>query len=178
VRLERRRLLRELTERDPLTRCLSRRALLDALARRISEARRHSALLSVGVVDVDRFKHVNDTYGHRTGDQVLVALGRVFGERLRLEDLRGRSGGDEFVIVFPNLQASAAAAVLSRVLDEFRCLPFRSETGERIFVTFSAGVAELPADGTTVDALIGSADKRLYDAKRGGRGHVVFEARR
>jgi len=174
VRLDRRRLLREMTERDPLTRCLSRRALLDALASRLSEARRHARLLSVALLDVDRFKRVNDTYGHLVGDNVLMALGRLLSDRFRREDLRGRWGGEEFIVVFPNDAAITSGAVLTRVLDEFRRLPFRSERGERFFVTFSAGVSNFPADGGTVDALIRAADERLYQAKRGGRGHVVL----
>ncbi len=102
VRLDRRRLIRETTERDPLTRCMSRGALLDALASRLSEARRHGRTLSVALIDVDRFKRVNDAYGHLVGDHVLMALGRLLTARFRLEDLRGRWGGEEFVIVFPN----------------------------------------------------------------------------
>jgi diguanylate cyclase (GGDEF)-like protein len=177
VRLDRRRLLREMTERDPLTRCLSRRALLDALASRLSEARRHSRILSIALIDVDRFKRVNDTYGHLVGDHVLMALGRLLNARFRLEDVRGRWGGEEFVIVFPGETAHTAAVVLSRVLDEFRGLAFRGERGERFFVTFSAGVASFPADGVSVDALLRAADERLYEAKRGGRKHVVVGAR-
>jgi len=173
VRLDRRRLIRETTERDPLTRCMSRGALLDALASRLSEARRHSRTLSVALIDVDRFKRVNDAYGHLVGDHVLMALGRLLTARFRLEDLRGRWGGEEFVIVFPNEPAATAASVLSRVLDEFRRMPFQSDRGEPFFVTFSAGISSFPADGGTVDALIRVADRRLYRAKRGGRAHVV-----
>lgn len=173
VRLERRRLLREMTERDPLTRCLSRRALLDALTSRLSESRRHARGLSLALLDVDRFKFVNDSYGHLVGDHVLATLGRLLGARFRLEDLRGRWGGEEFVIVLPGESAATAAAVLSRVLEEFRVLPFRSERGDRFCVTFSAGVASFPEDGQSVDALLRAADARLFVAKRGGRGHVV-----
>ncbi|MGH7270677.1 MAG: diguanylate cyclase, partial [Polyangiaceae bacterium] len=173
VRLDRRRLLRETMERDPLTRCLSRRALMEALSSRLSEARRHARTLSLAFIDLDRFKRINDTYGHLTGDQVLSVLGRLFIDRFRLEDVRGRWGGEEFVIAFPNEPAATAAAVLSRVLDEFRRMPFHSERGERFFATFSAGVASFPADGLDIDALIRTADRRLYEAKRGGRAHVV-----
>jgi diguanylate cyclase (GGDEF)-like protein len=173
VRLERRRLLREMTERDPLTRCLSRRALLDGLASRISEARRHGRGLSLALLDVDRFKVVNDSYGHLVGDHVLATLGRLLGGRFRLEDLRGRWGGEEFVVVLPGEPADTAAAVLTRLLDEFRSLPFRSERGDRFFVTFSAGVASFPEEGESIDALLRTADARLYEAKRRGRGHVL-----
>ena len=174
VRLERRRLLRETTERDSLTRCLSRGALLDALASRLSEARRHARTLSVAMLDVDRFKRVNDSYGHVVGDHVLMALGRLLMARFRLEDIRGRWGGEEFVIGFPNASSATAAAVLSRVLDEFRNMPFHSERGEPFGVTFSAGISTFPRDGASVDALIRAADMRLYQAKRGGRAHVVI----
>jgi len=173
VRLDRRRLMREMTERDPLTRLLSRRALLDALASRLSEARRHALVLSLAILDVDRFKRVNDAYGHLVGDQVLVSLGRLLDARFRLEDLRGRWGGEEFMVVFPGETAATAAGVLSRVLDEFRAIRFRSESGEPFHVTFSAGIASFPRDGATVDALVRAADRRLYEGKSGGRGVVV-----
>jgi diguanylate cyclase (GGDEF)-like protein len=177
VRLERRRLLREMTERDQLTRCLSRRALLDALASRLSESRRHARGVSLALLDVDRFKFVNDSYGHLVGDHVLAALGRLLGARFRLEDLRGRWGGEEFLVVLPGESAATTAAVLSRLLDEFRAFPFQSERGDRFFVTFSAGVASFPEDGQSIDALLRAADARLYEAKRGGRGHVVAAVR-
>jgi diguanylate cyclase (GGDEF)-like protein len=174
VRLDRRRLIREVIERDPLTRCLSRRALLDALTSRLSEARRHARPFSVALLDVDRFKRVNDAYGHLVGDHVLMSLGRLLNARFRLEDLRGRWGGEEFMMAFPGEIGSTAGAVLSRVLDEFRALPFRSDRGERFYVTFSAGVATFPDDGLTADSLIRAADGRLYEAKRMGRGNVVI----
>jgi diguanylate cyclase (GGDEF)-like protein len=178
VRLLRRRLLREMTERDPLTHLLSRRALLDSFASRVSEARRHSGVLSLALLDLDRFKQVNDTYGHLVGDQVLMRLGGLLNERFRLEDLRGRWGGEEFALVFPNVRPAAAVAVLSRVLEEFRQLPFRGERAERFFVTFSAGISSFPEDGTSVHALLRVADQRLYDAKRAGRGHIAVDAAR
>ncbi len=173
VRLDRRRLLRETTERDSLTRCLSRGALLDALASRVSESRRYGRTLSVALLDVDRFKRVNDVYGHLVGDQVLMALGRLLTARFRLEDLRGRWGGEEFVIAFPNAPSATATPILSRVLDEFRGMPFHSERDEPFFVSFSAGISSFPDDGATVEALIRAADRRLYHAKRGGRAQVV-----
>jgi diguanylate cyclase (GGDEF)-like protein len=176
VRLDRRRLVREMIERDSLTRCLSRRTLLDALASRLSEARRHARPLSVALIDVDRFKRVNDSYGHLVGDQVLMALGGLLNARFRLEDLRGRWGGEEFVLVFPGETPPTTLAVLLRVLEEFRARAFQSERGERFFVTFSAGISSFPGDGDTVDALIRAADGRLYEAKGAGRATVVASA--
>ena len=178
ARLDQRRLVREMTERDPLTRCLSRRALLSAMASRLSEARRHSLPMSVAIVDVDLFKQVNDTYGHLVGDRVLMALGRLLNGRFRLEDLRGRWGGDEFVLVFPGETTATAVGMLSRVQDEFRAFPFESDRGSEFFVTFSGGVATFPNEGTTVDDLIRAADRALFHAKRFGRGRVFAERNR
>jgi diguanylate cyclase (GGDEF)-like protein len=176
VRVDRRRLMREMTEKDPLTRLLSRRSLLDALASRLSEGRRHGRPLSLALLDVDRFKLVNDRFGHLVGDHVLATLGRLLGVRFRLEDVRGRWGGEEFVIGFPGERPETAAAVLSRVLEEFRRLPFYSEGGERFFVSFSAGMASHPEDGSSLDALIRAADRRLYEAKQSGRARVEAPA--
>jgi diguanylate cyclase (GGDEF)-like protein len=178
VRLDRRRLMRQMTECDALTRCLSRGALLNALAVRLSEARRHARVLSLALLDVDRFKDVNDAHGHLVGDRVLAGLGRLLCECFRLEDLRGRWGGEEFVIAFPNLSEQAAGAVLSRVLEEFRSVPFRSDRGGTFFVTFSAGIASYPVDGASLDSLIRAADRRLYHAKRAGRARVITTAER
>jgi diguanylate cyclase (GGDEF)-like protein len=168
VRLDRRRLAREMTERDPLTRLLSRRALLEALAARVSEARRHGLRLSLAVLDVDGFKQVNDRRGHAVGDHVLATIGHRLNERFRLEDVRGRLGGDELVIAFPGEAPDTAAAVLRRVLDEVAAIRFGS--GGSFRVTMSAGIASYPEDGATVEALLKTADARLYAAKRAPKG--------
>ena len=173
ARLERRRLFREMTEKDPVTHVLSRRSLVEALAGRLSESRRHGRQLSVALLDLDQFKRVNDTYGHTVGDQVLATLGRLLGERFRLEDLRGRWGGEEFVIVFPGEAVEMAAEVLRRVLTEFANISFRGDHGDAFHVSFSAGVASFPEDGTTIDTLLKAADLRLYQAKAAGRNRVV-----
>jgi diguanylate cyclase (GGDEF)-like protein len=176
VRLERRKLEREIIEKDPLTKLLSRRALLEALAQRVSEARRHGGVLSVALLDVDRFKGVNDAHGHLAGDRVLATLGRLLNERFRLEDLRARWGGEEFVVVFPGATVDTAAAVLRRVLVEFTRIRFRGDPdrgGAEFGVTFSAGVASFPDDGSSVDALLRAADSRLYEAKAAGRSRVI-----
>jgi diguanylate cyclase (GGDEF)-like protein len=173
MRLERRKLLRDLTEKDSLTKLLSRRALLERLASRLSEARRHARKLSIALLDVDEFKRVNDTHGHAMGDHVLAALGQLLAERFRFEDLRGRWGGEEFVIVFPGESARTAAAVLRRVLAEFRAKVFRGTDSAAFHVTFSAGIASFPADGASVEALMKAADLRMYQAKESGRNTVV-----
>ena len=173
VRLARHRLFREMTEKDPLTKLLSRRTLLETLASRLSEARRHSRPLSLALLDVDEFKRVNDTYGHVVGDHVLAGIGHLLSVRFRLEDLRARWGGEEFVLVFPGEDSDTAASVLRRVLAELRNMPFESDVGETFHVTFSAGIACFPEDGVSAESLIRAADARLYRAKALGRGRVI-----
>ncbi len=172
VRIERARLLRERAERDALTGLLLRRSFLEGFSVRLQAARRKERALSLCILDLDRFKDVNDTHGHLAGDRVLAALGNLLSRRLRQEDLRGRWGGEEFVLALPDTGADAAAALLSRVLDEFRKVVFAPDRGEPFRTSFSGGVACFPEDGQDVDALLRAADRRLYRAKAGGRCQV------
>lgn len=171
-RVERRRLLRERSDRDALTGVASRRAFLEALDARLTECRRHGGSLAVAVLDLDGFKQVNDTHGHLTGDRVLTGLGDLLARRLRGEDLRCRWGGEEFAIALRET-ADVTAGVLRKLLDGFAALSFEGEPGSRLFCTFSAGVAEMPADGADARSLFEAADRRCYAAKRAGRARVI-----
>jgi diguanylate cyclase (GGDEF)-like protein len=172
IRIDRARLLYEMTNVDPLTRLLSRRGFLDALAPRMSDALRHKHALALALLDVDHFKKVNDRYGHAAGDRVLAGLGELMASRFRLEDLRCRWGGEEFVLAFPGEDAATIVAVLERLLAELRGQEFAGEGGELFRVTFSAGVASVPRDGESTEALLKLADERLYAAKGAGRARV------
>ncbi len=116
---------------------------------------------------------MNDRYGHATGDRVLVALGELLASRFRLEDLRCRWGGEEFVLAFPGERAATIVAVLERVLEEMQAMELTADDGAAFRVAFSAGVASIPEDGETTEALLKVADERLYAAKKAGRGRVV-----
>lgn len=175
LRLERNRLLRERSDRDPLTGLLTRRALFDILPARCAEARRHSRPLSLALLDLDFFKRVNDEHGHLVGDRVLMRLGRLLAARFRAEDLRSRWGGEEFLIAFPGETPKTIKGVLERVLAEFAQMPFYDEHGSTFTCSFSVGVSGAPDDGSSPDSLIQNADRRLYEAKRTGRGKVVAE---
>ncbi|HWV36867.1 MAG TPA: response regulator [Vulgatibacter sp.] len=175
LRLERNRLLRERSDRDPLTGLLSRRALFEVLPARCAEARRHGRPLSIALLDLDFFKRVNDRHGHLVGDRVLMRLGRLLAGRFRVEDIRGRWGGEEFLVAFPGETPSTIRGVLERVLSEFSQVPFYDERGESFTCSFSVGIAGAPDDGGSVDTLIQTADRRLYDAKRAGRARIVAE---
>jgi diguanylate cyclase (GGDEF)-like protein len=174
ARIERTAMMRAAADRDTLTGLPLRRVFVGNLETRISEAIRHNAPLSICVLDLDQFKQVNDVHGHLAGDRVLAQLGAMLSSRFRGEDLRGRWGGEEFVVAFPGEHAATMSAVLQRLLEELSAITFVGDDGSEFSVTFSAGIAELPADGVTVDDLVSAADKRLYRAKREGRARVEY----
>lgn len=173
VRLERTRLLRERAERCPLTGALLRRPLLESLSARLSEADRRNQPLSVALLDLDRFKLVNDRFGHLAGDRVLLGFGKLLGARFRASDLRGRWGGEEFLVALPDADEATTRGVLERVLAEFAAMEFEGDAGERFGVSFSGGIACFPRDGNRVEDLIRVADARLYQAKALGRARLV-----
>jgi diguanylate cyclase (GGDEF)-like protein len=173
-RLSRAQLLKERADKDPLTGLLSRRALAERLASRFSEAQRRQCPLSICMVDVDRFKVINDRHGHLAGDQVLAALGRLMAAPLRAEDLRGRWGGEEFVLAFFGEHPTSAKRIIERLRNEFRSMRFAGERGATFQATISCGVAGFPRDGSSMEEVLQVADRRLYIAKRAGRDCVVM----
>ncbi|WP_426755971.1 response regulator [Myxococcus sp. Y35] len=172
ARLERTRLSRERAERDALTGLLLRRPFLDGLRTRLAESRRQGKSLAVCFLDVDHFKHVNDRYGHLAGDRVLMWLGRLLGARFRREDVRGRWGGEEFVVGLLGEDAGSATDILARTAAELSAMTFEGDNGEPFHVTFSAGIAVSQGDGDTVEALLRTADARLLRAKENGRNRI------
>jgi len=173
VRLERQRLYRERADRDVLTGLLSRRAFAEAFAGRLAEARRRRSDLCLALLDLDHFKQVNDEYGHLCGDRVLEALGQLLSRTLRADDLRGRWGGEEFIVCLHGEAIEAAEGIIERLLEEFSAIEFTSDDGRPFQVTFSAGVAACPDDAATFEDLLRVADRRLFEAKGQGRKSVV-----
>lgn len=171
--VQRSRLLRERAEKDALTSILLRRAFLERAGARLTEARRRARPLAIGLLDLDHFKKINDVRGHLIGDRVLASMGKLLARRFRPTDLRARWGGEEFIVAFPEEDAETIEGVLSRFLDEWSSINFEDEAGHSFRVTFSAGVASFPADGDSLEALVRVADRRLYSAKKHGRGRVV-----
>ncbi len=174
-RIERRALRDERTTRDNLTGLLMRGPFAEAFERMVKLARRNEGPLSLGLLDLDRFKGINDRYGHVTGDRVLAALGQLLNSRFRGEDLRCRWGGEEIVIVLAGSSRTAATLALERLLAEFQSLTFDDGSQPPFHVTFSAGVANFPEDGRTLDELIALADTRMYAGKRQGRARVIAQ---
>jgi len=171
-RLERARLARERSERDALTGLLLRRPFLEGLRSRLAEAQRTGRPLALGFLDVDKFKKVNDTHGHLAGDRVLMQMGRLLASRFRREDLQCRWGGEEFVVALVGASAEGAREILARMAAELAQADFEGDKGERFRVTFSAGLAVAPQDGTDVESLVRAADERLYRAKAQGGNRI------
>lgn len=157
---------------DPLTCCLNRRGLDQALARELSRSRRAGSELSVLALDLDHFKSVNDTYGHIAGDLVLRELGARLSQNARGGDVVSRTGGEEFTILLPDTDPAGAYRVGVRICDAVRGTPFMVN-GERIDLTVSVGIVSSSAvlDGGAAN-LKERADEALYAAKRGGRDRV------
>jgi two-component system cell cycle response regulator len=158
---------------DALTGCLNRRAFVERLERELDRVSRYTAELSILMIDLDRFKAVNDTRGHLIGDSVLRQIGDLLRGEVRSVDLAARYGGEEFVIVLPETDPDGAQAFAERLRKRVVQTNF-AETGDPLNVTVSIGVASTgPGSAVpTPDALIASADKALYRAKNEGRNRV------
>ena len=126
-------------------------------------------------MDIDHFKKVNDSYGHGAGDDVLATFGRLLRKRFRVEDVRGRWGGEEFILAFKHEKKEIMHTALSRIMEELHQIPFHGEKGETFNVTFSAGLASFPEEGDNLQDLVKVADRRLYIAKQNGRKQIVIE---
>jgi len=155
---------------DPLTGCLNRRGLDQAMAREVARAARSGSDISLLAVDLDHFKDINDTYGHITGDVVLREFGGLLVQTARAGDMVARTGGEEFSILLPDTDPSGAFRAAIRVCDTVRAHPFMVN-GKRLHITISVGVVS--TNGAAMDSaemnMKERADQALYAAKRGGR---------
>lgn len=165
--------LYEASVRDPLTGAFNRHYFSSQLTSEFAYAARHEHPLSVILLDIDFFKKVNDTYGHLGGDAALVHVSRVFAKGLRTEDLLARYGGEEFVILLRGIPVDRAVAVAERLRQSLESQPVVH--GETTFtITASFGCASLVCCGASAtEALIETADRRLYRAKEEGRNRVI-----
>jgi diguanylate cyclase (GGDEF)-like protein len=154
---------------DSLTGLPNRRALDDTFKLLMAQAGRAATPLSVVLIDLDRFKHVNDTYGHERGDEVLAAMATTLKDGLRGSDFAARMGGEEFLLLLPNTEPRTAA----KVAEGLRTLLARTAVhGVEQGVTASFGVAGYPVHGVDIQSLLRGADRAVYQAKRDGRNCV------
>jgi len=163
--------LEQLATTDDLTGLWNRRYFLDMLCRECRRTARSGAPLAVAMVDVDRFKGINDRHGHPFGDRVLAAVARVMREAARATDLVARYGGEEFMILLPETSADAAVDAAERLRRTIAGRPVTD--GDRaVAVTVSVGVAALEG-GTDPTALLRHVDEALYAAKEAGRNRTM-----
>lgn len=167
--------LREQATHDGLTLLFNRTAIMEVLGNEIARAERERQPLALLMVDLDRFKHINDTYGHLDGDAVLREAARRMKAAGRCYDSIGRYGGEEFLIVLPGCNAADAHAQAERVRESLASFPFAAGSGA-LDVTCSIGVSCVGVSRAThagADTLIHEADEALYQAKSQGRNRVV-----
>ncbi len=165
--------LHKLATRDSMTDCLNRRTLFLGLEELFNEAKSSQDPFSFIMVDIDHFKAVNDTYGHTTGDQVIVFLANCLKEHAREMDLVGRFGGEEFCVILPGANLEEGGEVAERI----RLLVQNGHGGdytEELKITASFGVSQFNHEMTEALELVETADEALYKAKEGGRNQVIL----
>jgi len=145
--------------------------LLDRIGQLIAAARRHERSFAIHFVDLDHFKPVNDTYGHAVGDDVLAAIGTRLGQGLRDSDTLARFGGDEFVILQPEVSSAAGALELAKRVAARFAPPFEV-AGHAFEMTLSIGISMFPSDGGDAHTLLENADAALYRVKQDGRNGI------
>lgn len=164
--------LREQAIRDPLTDLFNRRYLEETLDHEIARAAREGYSIGIMMLDLDHFKKVNDTYGHEAGDRVLQAISTTLSKVARRGDFACRYGGEEFVVVMPNIDHPVAYERAEKIRLSLNSLyiPYGMYT---LTTTISVGIACYPANGQTREAILRAADKAMYAAKQAGRDHIL-----
>jgi len=160
---------------DPLTNLLNRRAFQEVINREYACAKRSGKPFSMLLFDLDRFKMLNDNYGHDVGDKILLGISNTAKNTLRTTDWLSRWGGEEFLAILPDTDESGAIKIAERLRGEIEKFSIQLNT-QKIKTSASIGIASYPRDGDTPDFLMKAADAALYEAKKTGRNRVV-EAR-
>lgn len=159
---------------DPLTKCFNRRYFMNTAESEIARMKRHGTDLAVAIIDIDRFKSINDRFGHEAGDRVLSNVAEICEHSLRREDTLGRLGGEEFGIILPATDHDGAMEVLQRLKTRISHQVSLVER-ETVSLTISIGVTDVSEDDESVDDALRRADKALYTAKKLGRNRIVYE---
>lgn len=165
--------LKHLAHFDPLTQLPNRLLFRDRLERALIRADRTKTVVALMLLDLDRFKTVNDTLGHGAGDKLLIQVAERLSSSVRKGDTVARLGGDEFAVVLPEILTNLAAAGVARKIDHSMSKPFDLD-GREVFVTTSIGITSYPNDGIQFDRLLQNADMALYRAKELGKNNFQF----
>ncbi|MFW6241703.1 MAG: diguanylate cyclase [Thermodesulfobacteriota bacterium] len=156
---------------DPLTGLFNRREMMERITAEVGRFQRNGAVFSLAIADIDEFKPFNDRYGHACGDRVLCAVADRMPDRIRRQDVVGRWGGEEFLVLLPDTALEGAAAAAENLRQAVRSTGCRW-AGEELSVTVTIGVSEFQAD-MDADACLRVADNRLYAGKAAGKNRVV-----
>lgn len=171
-RLEAERDVTRLAFADDLTGLSNRRAFFLHLEHEWQEWKRHAQLFSIVMIDIDRFKSINDRFGHPVGDRVIKVVGDILREEARAVDIAARVGGEEFALLLPRTSSSEARAFAERARRRIENASIDVD-GETVRFTVSVGISADASDHLSLDDAFSSADQALYDAKRSGRNRVV-----
>jgi diguanylate cyclase (GGDEF)-like protein/PAS domain S-box-containing protein len=163
-----------LAHHDALTGLPNRLLVMSRLEYAIQVAKRKKAAGAVMFLDLDRFKNVNDSLGHPSGDELLLAVTKRLSARLRASDTLARLGGDEFLILLQDVQNPSAVAALAQIVLEQFDEPFSLSGGQEVYIGTSIGISLFPEDGDQADEIVKNADAALYRAKEEGRGVYRF----
>lgn len=155
---------KEISQKDSLTGILSRQFLMSQLQNSFQTAKAEHSHLAVALMDIDKFKHINDNYGHLLGDSALKLFAGIVQDKIRKDDLFGRYGGDEFIIIFRNTTVEIANTIISRITKSLEMVALKTEQGD-IMLSFSVGLCDLTNE-TTIDELISQADQCMYKQKK------------
>ena len=169
--------LLQIADRDPLTNLYNRRYLQTQGVKEISRAQRTHEQLSILMIDIDHFKQINDTHGHLTGDEVLIALTRLLQQSLRKHDTLVRWGGEEFVAILPATDATQAALVAEKLRALVEIADFQTRSGS-VKTTISIGIAAYRDEYATIDKVIEEADQALYKCKAEGRNRTEVKKKK
>jgi diguanylate cyclase (GGDEF)-like protein len=167
--------LKESSIRDPLTNLLNRRAIMERMKELAAASEPAQPAFVVAMLDVDHFKRINDRYGHDAGDRALTRIAEIMRRSVRDSDDLARWGGEEFLVLLPEVSLSEGEAVIDRLLASVRGSGIEVE-GEELLLTVSVGMA-LHRSGENISTTLSRADRALYLAKQAGRDRVALERR-
>jgi len=167
-------LLKQVASRDWLTGLNNRGTFVELGQKQIEYSQRYNKPLSLLMLDIDSFKHINDNYGHVVGDQVLKKIARTLKDGIRASDTLARYGGEEFVIILPETTSADAFELAQKLRQSIEDTPSMTDTKNDITCRVSVGVAQIDQEVDTLDKLTNSADLALYQAKESGRNRVCL----
>ncbi len=168
--------LQELAQTDPLTRLYNRRYFSEISSNILNLAKREKKPLSVVMLDIDKFKRVNDTYGHQVGDEVIVSLANILKANKRESDIVCRYGGEEFVILLPNTPIDGAVNFANKLREKVQSYILNLDDGTILKFTISLGVSSVNLEKeATIEKALNRADEALYESKNSGRNRVSLK---